>query len=32
MTKPNKDDVSVERRNVGESPTTAGNGMYKLAF
>ena len=32
MTKLNKDDAFVERRNVGESPTTAGNGMYKLAF
>ena len=31
MTEPNKDDMSIERRNVGERPTTTGGGMYKLA-
>ena len=31
-TKPNKDDMSVERRNVGERPTTTENGMFKLAL
>ena len=32
MTEPNKDDMSIERRNVGERPTTTENGMYKSAF
>jgi len=27
---PNKDDMSIERRNVGEGPMTTGGGMYKL--
>ena len=31
MTEPNKDDMSIERRNVGERPTTTGFGMYKPA-
>ena len=32
MTKHNKDDISIERRNIGERPTTTENCMYKLAF
>ena len=32
MTEHNKDDMSIERRNVGERPTTTENGMYKSAF
>ena len=32
ITEANKDDMSIERRNVGERPTTTENGMYKLAF
>ena len=32
MTEPNKDDMSIERRNVGERPTTTENGMYKSAL
>ena len=32
MTEPNKDDMSIERRNVGGRPTTTENGMYKPAF
>ena len=31
MTEPNKDEMSIERRNVGERLTTAEAGMYKLA-
>jgi hypothetical protein len=31
MTEPNNDDMSIERRNVGERLTTTGGGMYKLA-
>ena len=31
-TEPNKDDMSIERRNIGERPTTTENGMYQLAF
>ena len=32
MTERKKDDMSIERRNVGERPTTTENGMYKSAF
>ena len=32
MTEPNKEDMSVERRNVGERPKTTENGMYKFPF
>ena len=32
MSEPNKDDMSIERRNVGERPTTTENGIYQLAF
>ena len=32
LTEHNKDDKSTERRNVGESLMTMGDGMYKFAF
>ena len=32
VTGPNEGDMSIERRIVGERPTTTENGMYKLAF
>ena len=32
MAEPNKDDMSIERRNVGKRSTATQNGMYKLAF
>jgi len=32
MTDPNKGDMSSERRNVGERPTTTENCMSRLAF
>ena len=32
MTESNKDNESIERRNVGDGPTMTGGGMYKLAF
>ena len=31
MTDLNKDDMSMEKSNVGERPETTGGGMYKLA-
>ena len=32
MTEDNKDDTSIERKNVGKRFTTTGGGMYKLSF
>ena len=32
VTEPNKGDMSIERRIVGERPTATENGTYKLAF
>ena len=32
MTKSNKDNKSIERRNVGGKPTMTEDGVYKLAF
>ena len=31
-TEPDRDDMSIERRNVGERPTTSENGMFKFAL
>ena len=32
MTEPNKDNISIERRNVGEKCATTEDGMYELTL